>query len=103
MASTIMNVQPENSDSSQSALELLKPDPPLEHSELSFNTKDLILMGLDETLMELEISVLSWILDVLVKEKKFDLQIDLFVPIYLDYLDLLKTIFIEIIIRSISD
>ena len=41
MASTIMNVQPENSDSSQSALELLKPDPPLEHSELRFNTKNL--------------------------------------------------------------
>ena len=61
MASTIMNVQPENSDSSQSALELLKPDPPLEHSELRFNTKDLIFFV--ENLMELEINVLIWVLD----------------------------------------
>jgi len=41
MASTVMNVQPENSDSSQSAaLELLRPDPPLEQIKVKDDGED---------------------------------------------------------------
>ena len=40
MASTMVSVQPENSDKSQSALELLRPDPPLEQTEAKDDGED---------------------------------------------------------------